>query len=100
MASEAAPSMTPFEMAIALRQAGIHVPPHPKAGTGLGASDEVRIPAETFLMECEAWKAAVEEAHRNWEAGQLGGRAASLVSLSLGPARVARAASGMLEARA
>ena len=60
--------MTPFERAIALRQAGIEIPPHPKVGAGDGAStSDARIPPETFLQQCEAWKRAVEEAHRIWK---------------------------------
>jgi hypothetical protein len=59
---------TPFEKAAAMREAGFDVPPHPKAGASGGMyADSSQVPAETFLMQCEAWKLAVEEAHRIWK---------------------------------
>ncbi|MDQ8033214.1 MAG: hypothetical protein REJ50_14470 [Bordetella sp.] len=59
---------TPYEKAAAMRQAGIDIPPHPKAGAGDGqASGDALVPAEKFLLQCEAWKVAVEEAHRIWK---------------------------------
>lgn len=59
---------TAFEKAAAMRQAGFDVPPHPKAGASHGVYlDNPLVPTETFLMQCEAWKIAVEEAHRIWK---------------------------------
>ena len=40
---------------------------HSVLGGGGMYADSSQVPAETFLMQCEAWKLAVEEAHRIWK---------------------------------
>lgn len=68
MDDDTARGLTAFEKAIVLRQAGIEVPPHPKVGASIETDvDNGRIAPEAFLAQCEAWKAAVEEAHRKWQ---------------------------------
>lgn len=61
--------MTPFEKAIALRRAGVHVPPFPKMANGDPIPVEYwRVHALAFLNHCEEWEAAVEDAYRVWNA--------------------------------